>query len=308
MPRKNFPCAQCPARFTLQSSLDEHLNDVHGHAGPSSYPRPSVAEGTSAFRCEYCGRDNIPTANGLRQHQRRNAQCKLLRQINVGKHTAAHLEQVSGNPTGSDISSNPEGERTSDDVDVSGDDVEASADDLGAQIHQEEGEDADEEGTNVQADEAEADFDGESDEEEDQEAERKDDSDAETLSEDEDMVNWGLDPPDDPIDEGRDMSLDEEAREYNQHEQIHLQEVVDQHGHKVYIEEYPCKTAGEAIRPVTEGDHIDGEYPDVGELSQPECFEIAQVLIESGVSGNFRNKFLRLKRVRASQFLHICYH
>jgi hypothetical protein len=52
---------------------------------------------------------------------------------------------------------------------------------------------------------------------------------------------------------------------------------------------------------------VQGDYPDVGELSDPDCFEIAQLLMESGVSAGFRNKYLRLKRVRAACFVHICH-
>ncbi|KAG8685637.1 hypothetical protein FRC09_014619, partial [Ceratobasidium sp. 395] len=41
------------------------------------------------------------------------------------------------------------------------------------------------------------------------------------------------------------------------------------------------------------------EYPDVGQLKDPEAFEIAKLLLESGMSVRNRNCYLRLKRIRA---------
>lgn len=89
-------------------------------------------------------------------------------------------------------------------------------------------------------------------------------------------------------------------------EQIVLEEVVDENGVHVYIEHYPVKSAGEPIRRATPEEMNQGNYPDVGALAKPDFFEVVQVLMESGISGNFRNKYLRLKRVSATR-LHGCF-
>lgn len=76
-----------------------------------------------------------------------------------------------------------------------------------------------------------------------------------------------------------------------------LIEVVDQHENRTYIERYPVASIGEPIRRVTPEEANRVNYPDVGDLAKPDFFEIAKVLMDAGVRGNFRNKFLRLKRV-----------
>jgi hypothetical protein len=76
-----------------------------------------------------------------------------------------------------------------------------------------------------------------------------------------------------------------------------LEEMVDKDGSTIWIERYPCPTAGEPIRIEPEANCARTRYPDVGELSDPESFEIGRLLMESGVSGRSRNCYLRLKRV-----------
>lgn len=56
-----------------------------------------------------------------------------------------------------------------------------------------------------------------------------------------------------------------------------LERMVDTGGNIVYVERHP-----ESYR----------SYPDVGALSNPDSFEVAQLLMESGVSGRFRNRYL----------------
>ncbi|KAG8791861.1 hypothetical protein FRC12_007950 [Ceratobasidium sp. 428] len=70
-------------------------------------------------------------------------------------------------------------------------------------------------------------------------------------------------------------------------ELVYLHEIIDQHGHREYIEQYNPPTVGEPIRPATHEEMGGGDYPDVGALSDPDCFEIAKVLMQSGMSVNY---------------------
>ncbi|EUC53469.1 hypothetical protein RSOL_002760 [Rhizoctonia solani AG-3 Rhs1AP] len=79
---------------------------------------------------------------------------------------------------------------------------------------------------------------------------------------------------------------------------VHLEEVVDTEGHRVFVETYPSPHAGQPIRQVENTRKIRRNYPDVGALADPEAFEIAELLMQSGVSARFRNRYLRLKRFR----------
>ncbi|QRV73889.1 hypothetical protein RhiJN_01903 [Ceratobasidium sp. AG-Ba] len=79
-----------------------------------------------------------------------------------------------------------------------------------------------------------------------------------------------------------------------------LTETTDAHGNVVYAELFPNPNAGQPIRKVKLEDLPPRyrKYPDVGKLSNPECFQIAQLLMESGVSGRFRNRYLTLQRLK----------
>lgn len=82
-------------------------------------------------------------------------------------------------------------------------------------------------------------------------------------------------------------------------EDVNLLKMVDTGGNVVYVEYHPKAHAGQPIRRANESDLPESSrsYPDVGPLSDPEAFEIAQILMQSGVSGRFRNRYLTLKRV-----------
>jgi hypothetical protein len=67
--------------------------------------------------------------------------------------------------------------------------------------------------------------------------------------------------------------------------------------YKVYVEKYPVPTVGKPIRRATAEELNETAYPDVGQLADPECFEIAHALMQSGMSGVSRERFFRLKRV-----------
>ncbi|QRW09551.1 plasma membrane ATPase 4 [Ceratobasidium sp. AG-Ba] len=69
-------------------------------------------------------------------------------------------------------------------------------------------------------------------------------------------------------------------------------------GHTVYVQEYPVPTAGQPVRPATKKEMNQGRYPDVGKLSDHQTFEIIQLLMASGMSAGYRNKFFRLRRLR----------
>ncbi|CUA69803.1 Protein transport protein Sec61 subunit alpha [Halocynthia roretzi] [Rhizoctonia solani] len=79
---------------------------------------------------------------------------------------------------------------------------------------------------------------------------------------------------------------------------IHLKKEIDSEGFEVFVESFPCAHAGQPIRPVDPNQQARGKYPDVGALADRDAFEIAQLLMESGVSARFRNRYLRLKRLR----------
>ncbi|KAG9093603.1 hypothetical protein FS749_014117 [Ceratobasidium sp. UAMH 11750] len=79
---------------------------------------------------------------------------------------------------------------------------------------------------------------------------------------------------------------------------VPLEEVVDAYGNKVYIERYPCPTAGEPISIVPIEERAPQAYPDVGQLANPEAFEIGRLLMRPGVTAKFRNCYLWLKRIR----------
>ncbi|QRV96337.1 hypothetical protein RhiJN_24355 [Ceratobasidium sp. AG-Ba] len=78
---------------------------------------------------------------------------------------------------------------------------------------------------------------------------------------------------------------------------VELEENIDQYGIRTYLEKYPGAMAGEPVGQAVVGENQ--PYPDVGELADRDSFEIAKLLMESGVSSRFRNCYLRLKRMRA---------
>lgn len=103
-------------------------------------------------------------------------------------------------------------------------------------------------------------------------------------------ANMEVDVPEEPI---HPVTPSEGMPESNH--KVDLVEEVDQYRNRVYIKKYPGLAAGEPICRVSV--ETNAPYPDVGELANPESFEIGQLLMESGVSGRFRNSYLKLKRV-----------
>ncbi|KAG8694163.1 hypothetical protein FRC11_002391, partial [Ceratobasidium sp. 423] len=78
---------------------------------------------------------------------------------------------------------------------------------------------------------------------------------------------------------------------------VPLKKMMDSDGQEVFVELYPGPHTGQPIRQVNPTKKARGKYPDVGALSNPKAFEIAELLMQSGVSGRFRNRYLRLKRI-----------
>ena len=95
--------------------------------------------------------------------------------------------------------------------------------------------------------------------------------------------------------EARPMDVDSPIHDYEGTEPssspkgMDLEEKVDTGGNVVYVGYHPKINAGQPIRDAVRGDLPESHrsYPDVGALSDPETFEVAQLLVESGVSGRF---------------------
>ncbi|KAG8696265.1 hypothetical protein FRC08_007275 [Ceratobasidium sp. 394] len=295
MARKTFPCPRCSQKFRSGIKLDNHLRDTHERAGPSGDRELPETE----YPCIHCGK-GLPMEHGLSQHLGRDAKCKVLHDAwKKEQLAAAHLAQSmpsgripqvdqfgSDQPESSDQvvhDGNDEGR----DGGVFGDDYEDRVQGLDGDGDGDEGEDEDED-----EDEDES-YDGsEASENSDDDANEYMDEDSQS-TESEHMMDLDPNLPGGPNTPPAGIVDDE-----NEH--IVLIETIDQHGNHVYIEEYPSATAGEPIGWDTTPDNRKN-YPDVGQLKHPDCFEIAQLLLESGVSAKLRNRFLKLKRYRGSE-------
>ncbi|KAG8735661.1 hypothetical protein FRC10_010290 [Ceratobasidium sp. 414] len=115
-------------------------------------------------------------------------------------------------------------------------------------------------------------------------------ADDQSIRDDDDAMDIGADLPAPPSPIDTTMS--------DPDDRVQLQEVVDAYGNKVYIEQYPCPTVGEPIRMEPVQDAPRRGYPDVGQLSKPDAFELGRLIMRSGVSARFRNSYLSLKRLR----------
>ncbi|EUC59037.1 hypothetical protein RSOL_293480, partial [Rhizoctonia solani AG-3 Rhs1AP] len=74
----------------------------------------------------------------------------------------------------------------------------------------------------------------------------------------------------------------------------------------IWIEDYPVETAGMPIRKATQEEiakYLVGEPGDIGKLSDPENFELAEFMLESGLSVSDRERFFNLQKV--SRFIRI---
>ncbi|KEP48229.1 hypothetical protein V565_130300 [Rhizoctonia solani 123E] len=70
---------------------------------------------------------------------------------------------------------------------------------------------------------------------------------------------------------------------------------------KIWIEDYPVRTAGMPIRKATQEEiakYLVGEPGDIGQLSDPDDFEIAEFMLRSGLSVKERERFLNLGKFK----------
>lgn len=68
-------------------------------------------------------------------------------------------------------------------------------------------------------------------------------------------------------------------------------------GTETFVERYPKPTVGTPIREATKEERLRANHADVGRLADPDLFEVAEILMTSGLSGKKRDKFLKLNRV-----------
>ncbi|KAF8709631.1 Zn-finger protein, partial [Rhizoctonia solani] len=69
---------------------------------------------------------------------------------------------------------------------------------------------------------------------------------------------------------------------------------------RAWVEDYPSRTVGTPIRQATRDEMakwVWGEPGDIGQLADPDNFEVAEFLLQSGLSVKEREKFLRLKKL-----------
>ncbi|KAG8726749.1 hypothetical protein FRC10_006791, partial [Ceratobasidium sp. 414] len=293
MVRKTHLCPRCPQKFRSRIQRDNHLRDIHEQAGPSSDPEPP--EGGN--RCIHCSKD-MPMEVGLTQHLRWDGICKILHTAWKKEQMAsAHLKQLM--PSGSTLQENlPGGNRASSSNKAEGGENNTERD--GGQFVLDYRGGGLDQGGNGDKGEGEGEGEGDDhDDEVDDKDEHSTDNGSKTTTDSDDDAN------DEYLEEGSQstgnnpdmMDLDRDLRQSppppdapldrmveDEDDEVVLVEVVDQHGQRVYIEEYPCPTAGEPIRQDTTANRDRSNYPDVGELKSPDCFEIAQLLLESGVS------------------------
>jgi hypothetical protein len=71
---------------------------------------------------------------------------------------------------------------------------------------------------------------------------------------------------------------------------------------ETFIESYPKPTAGSPIRKATPEERLRRDHANVGRLSEPALFEVAEILLTSGLSGKKRDKFLKLNQVSDQVF------
>ncbi|KAG8726654.1 hypothetical protein FRC10_006904 [Ceratobasidium sp. 414] len=226
-------------------------------------------------RCIHCGKD-LPTEAGLTQHLRRDGLFDA-----IGQHPLDDRATNSDEAEGGKSDAGRDGGVFGPDY---GDGGQAQGENEDKGEEGEDDEDEDDEDDDKTEDGSKANTDSDDDANDDYLEE-----DSQSAENNPDLMDLHQSPP--PPDAQSDRMVEDE------NDEVVLVEIVDQHGQRVYIEEYPCPTAGEPMRRDTTANRDRSNYPDVGELKSPDCFEIAQLLLESGVSARMRNRFLHLKRV-----------
>ncbi|KAG8737493.1 hypothetical protein FRC10_008099 [Ceratobasidium sp. 414] len=295
MSRKPHQRAQCPQRFKKKQSLTQHIRDTHSQLGlvpnPSSSPQRSDTD--ARVLCPYsCGRD-FKGNSGLTHHLRKDVACRaehIAWPYSQGRGSSAEPNTPPDDnpPTGQEPEHGNEGgggndndnDRRSEGRDQSGNEgeVEGGSGDEGDGMGEDDSETSDSETSDSEP---------EKDSDEQTISDRTVRSDIGGADVEFDVPDYHADPhmPPDVLMEGGGAGRE-----------VELEEVVE-NGRTIYIEQYPCPTVGEPIRMEPRGDSA-RQYPDVGKLANRDIFEIAHVLMESGVSGRMRNRFLKLKKFR----------
>ncbi|QRV81454.1 plasma membrane ATPase 4 [Ceratobasidium sp. AG-Ba] len=286
---QEYQCPQCPAKFTRLQARTAHLVDIHEGAGPSS-PGPSGAR----YYCCHCGISK-KTHRGITQHIRRIEECRELQEewlqwLIEAAGMSPRARRRANTPT-----SGSQSARSSSDIEMAGNSYIAeeraeNEDVLGARWHEDPMEwELPEEA------EAEAVL---SDYGEDQDSEAE--SQQEMLDSDEEFNDEIADIQSDDafLPKNQNPPCSPSNRSNSSSVTIELCEETDEHGHTVYVQEYHVPTAGEPVCLATEKEMSRGKYPDVGKLSDRQCFDLAQLLMPSGMSANYRNKLFRLQRLR----------
>ncbi|QRV83013.1 plasma membrane ATPase 4 [Ceratobasidium sp. AG-Ba] len=281
-----YPCPHCPAFFSNLDACTVHYIETHDGAGPS-VPGPNMG----MFHCRHCGHSRN-THPGLSQHLQKNQRCRKIQERWIQRQVTqsgvsprrlrrrANATELDTHDSHSDNSCNEA---------IQGRNTGAMSDDEVYAIR-----DISMAGPADEADIEDANYSSDQDSNAESQAEIRD-SDAESNTGLTDIPSDHSCPPSAPPSPGP-LSLPR-SPPLRSVEMVELVEEVDLYGRRVYVEKYKIPTIGEPIRQATAQELSRGNYPDVGQLSDQQSFEIAQVLMELGMSGRYRDKCLCLRRV-----------
>ncbi|QRV77014.1 plasma membrane ATPase 4 [Ceratobasidium sp. AG-Ba] len=210
-------------------------------------------------QCPHCDR-KFGGPHGLTQHLGHDPHCKAIHEASINAETSSLSSATQ--PSGSYGSDHSPDQNENDVIaQVAEEPVALDIPQLGDTVGQLDDDDS---SSMTESDSSDSDSDGDSTES-DSDSEGGDEDAESDLPADDPHLN----PPPQPI--NNDPADNE----------VELEESTDQYGNKVYIERYPSDTAGEPIyRVLNENNH---PYPDVGQLADPEAFEIAHLLMASGL-------------------------
>ncbi|QRV85180.1 hypothetical protein RhiJN_13198 [Ceratobasidium sp. AG-Ba] len=291
---QNIRCNKCQHYFANDQAYMNHHSAAHQRTGASN-PEPEFG-----YWCRHCGK-GTRTGGGLTIHQSRIEQCRVAQDEWVREvmylDRQGHSLRSSESPS-SDIK--PEIGSHEPDINYG----QASGSRSPAYIPRNRSRDSiqdDNRSTGVANEDAGYRQDDDSSESGRQTNSEHSDNDDGQVDMDA-RSDYGSDrrpsPPPSPRPYQRTPGAPRAAAQLDEWEATQLDKIVDEHGHRVYIQSYNTPNVGEPIRRATTEELDRGAYPDVGQLSNPECFEIAQILMESGMSGKFWNRLLKVQRLR----------
>ncbi|QRW08902.1 plasma membrane ATPase 4 [Ceratobasidium sp. AG-Ba] len=281
-----YPCPHCPASFSNSEARTMHYIETHEGAGPS-VPGPNMG----MFHCRHCGRSK--SHKWLSQHLQKDRRCKRIQerwiqqqivQSGVSPRRSRRRANAAELDICDDHSDNSHNEA------IQGRNIGVMSDDEAYAMR-----DVSVTGRAHDSDIGDANYPSDQDSIAESQAEIRD-SDAESNAGLTDIPSDYSRPRSRPPSPGsRSLPRNPSLRSV---EMVELVEEVDLYGRRVYVERYKIPTVGEPIRRATAEELSRGNYPDVGQLSDRQSFEIAQVLMESGMSGKYRDKCLRLRKFR----------